>query len=95
MSADWDYAELTKTASRFGGPERFVTRVASAGFARGIAQGRAQGGVVGALVTFCVLGAGTLGVSRYKQLQERLAIEQEAAERALLNRMDGESGDDR
>lgn len=78
MSANWDYAQFTKTASEHGGPREYLD------LAKGVAkgEGRAQGALaIATLTAACVVGSKLHG---YMQKRKQLAAE---AERELLEGM--------
>ena len=67
----WDYAALTQSAARYGGPDAFVRAVQRQGFARGVAGGIAS----------TVLAGGAIALSAYlsyrktqKMVAERGAV---------------------
>jgi hypothetical protein len=76
MSADWDYAQMAKTASENGGPQAYLDSMKNGAKV----DGRVQGLVVGAaVVAACLKGYD------YVKKQRRLAAD---AERELLAGME-------
>jgi hypothetical protein len=74
MSANWDYAQLARTASENGGPQKYLNDLkAGSKF-----EGRAQGLLVGAVIAGCVKG-----YDHWKKRKELAAI----AESKLLEGM--------
>lgn len=81
MGADWDYAQMAKTASQNGGPQAYLDSMKHGAKV----DGRVQGLVVGAaLVAACLKGYD------YVKKQRRLAAE---AERELLAGMEKAAGE--
>ena len=82
MSADWDYAQLTKTATKFGGPENYLQLVKDASFSDGMQKGAGIGGLVGAGIAGLIVGA----VELKKRHDEKKAAAAEA-EKVLIAKM--------
>lgn len=51
MSAGWDYAQLTKRAAEYGGPEMFLENIKRASYAKGCIHG-----VLAGAGTACAVG---------------------------------------
>ena len=91
MSANWDYAQLTKRASELGGPRGLIENVWNAGHARGMVDG-------GLIATGAVLVAG--GVIKLvcwakEQYDLKQAVGAESEALLIANMEAAEAADDR
>lgn len=86
MSADWDYAQLARTASKHGGPQEYLN------FVKGVSksEGRAQGATAGALLTVAAIGIGKKAHGFVRDYRARKALAAEA-ERELVEGMQAAS----
>lgn len=53
---DWDYAQLAKTASEHGGPQKYIDEVADTNFSLGFNNGHDSGVKDGSIGTALILG---------------------------------------
>lgn len=93
MTADWDYAQLTRKAAESGGPEMLMAAVKAG--AR--SEGRSQGMKIGFATAAIAAGAVELGRRGYvawdARRNERSAAAA-AAERELVQRLNHGAGED-
>lgn len=77
-SSGWDYANLSKSAYKHGGPQKFVNAIYNAGRATDVANARLLGVTVGVAVGIAVY-AGALKwlSSKRKRKNEELILQQE------------------
>ena len=79
MSADWNYAQLAKAASQYGGPQQYLDLLK--------AGAKAEGRVQGALLTAAAGGACLAATKGYDYVRNRMQLS-EIAERELLAGME-------
>ena len=83
MSAEWSYAQLSKMASRVGGPEKLLKIIKSKAFQEGIKKRKSQmipvaaGGLIIGIV-------GTVGINKWNESRKIKATEQHIPEDEAL-----------
>ena len=91
MAKDWDYANLSHTAKKYGGPEKYLQIVKDHSFQNGRKK---QFLIDGAIV----IGAGLLylGVESTRRIKQKKVTAEQAkeAEQILVEKMNEASGDD-
>lgn len=82
-SSSWDYANLAKSAAKYGGPEKFVEAILAAGRAANVANARLWGVSIG--VTVGVAVGATVGIAVYTSVLERLSSKTKTKIEELLS----------
>lgn len=82
----WDYALLTETASKFGGPEKYIDTIETIAYTKGTVNGLIRGAGIVALISVPVCAAIAKAYADY-----RLKInEADRAKRTLSNYLKSE-----
>ena len=66
----WDYAQLTKTAAEYGGPEKLIEKIEAAAFMKGSISGLKQGVGIAALISMPVCVAVAKAYAGYQLKKE-------------------------